>query len=332
MSVYSVTRVRVEREAAAQALCLLARLGRRLEHLRGFLTLQVYCSPEEPNSVLMLSEWDTITSQEGVLADRVVARLIERAHGVCEIEPPRRMEPLFHVHFPRRATTAALARLAVTSPETISALDAADKEAALKAMALPGTVAIFGARCAAEPTLSFCRLEFDGVLSLRRYLESSTCRGWEAQAVPLMESGGWWRKVPRLEYWRVDNLSRGGGAQRAERTDCLSLEIETHPEERATTLRFHGQLDGPAAARFLKVRDALLRSGCRRLTLDVSGLGVISNPGLQALLETTRLLKESGGHVTLIDNEGRFQRIVRGLRRDGRPLPPGFPRALPSTG
>jgi anti-anti-sigma factor len=331
MSVYSLTRVRVEIGRAAGSVGLVVRLGRRLEQLRGFLSMQVYRSPEAPETALVLCEWDAAANEARVLADDGVARLLARAEVVCEVEPARRLEPLFHVHFPRRATTAAVARLATTPAERVPALAAADKEAGLKAMAQPGTVGVFNARCSEDPTLSFCRLEFDGVPSLRRYLESPTCGDWEARAAPLTASGGWWRKEPRLEFWRVDNLPHGRCEQRAERTECLSLEIETDPEARATTLRFHGRLDGPAAGRFLQVRDALLRSGCRRLTLDLSDLGVISNPGLQALLETTRRMKEAGGHVTIIDNEGRFQRIVRGLGRDGRPLPPGFPRTLPST-
>jgi anti-anti-sigma factor len=233
----------------------------------------------------------------------------------CAVEPARRLDPLFHIHFPRRSSTVALARLARAHSDAVDAMKAADKEAGLKAMALPGSVGVFGGQCSDDPRLALCRMEFDTEETLRRYLSSALHGQWHATSESLLEGATWWRKEDRLEYWRVERAGRATGEaeQRAEVAGTLNLEIETDPGENAAILRFHGRMDPDATTKFVKVRDALVRGGCLRLTLDLSDLGYIASPGLQALLATAKLLKEAGGHLTVIDNEGRFNRIVRAL-------------------
>jgi anti-anti-sigma factor len=315
MSVYTLTRVRIGPAGASRAMRLAARLGHRLERQRGFLSLQLYQAKEEPETCLALAEWDSAASHERVLRDAEVARLLAQMDERCTVEPARRMEPLFHIHFPRRSSTVALARLARAHSDAAEAMKAADKDAGLKAMALPGSVGVFGGQCSEDPRLSFCRIEFDGEETLRRYLGSAMHGQWHTASGPLVEEATWWRKEERLEYWRVERSDRPAGdtEQRAEVAGTLSLEIETVPGENAAILRFHGRMGPDATAKFVKVRDALIRGGCLRLTLDLSDLGYIASPGLQALLATAKRLKEAGGHLTVIDNEGRFNRILRAL-------------------
>jgi anti-sigma B factor antagonist len=315
MSVYTLTRVRIEPALAGRVLRLAARLGHRLERQRGFLSLQLYRAAEEPESCLALAEWDSAASQERVLRDAEVARLLAQVGESCAVEAGRGGDSPFPIPPPRRSSTVALARLARAHSTAVEAMNAADKEAGLKAMALPGSVGVFGSQCTDDPRLAFCRLEFDTEETLRRYLASALHGQWRAASQALVEGATWWRKEERLEYWRVDRSHRaaGDGQQRAEVAGTLNLEIETVPEENAAVLRFHGRMDPDATARFVKVRDALVRGGCLRLTLDLSDLGYIASPGLQALLATAKLLKEAGGHLTVIDNEGRFNRIVRAL-------------------
>ena len=49
----------------------------------------------------------------------------------------------------------------------------------------------------------------------------------------------------------------------------------------------------------------------RKLVLDLSDLGFIASAGLKAFLLTAKALKAIDGQLTIIDNAGRFNRIVR---------------------
>jgi anti-anti-sigma factor len=316
MSVYTLTRIRVEPAQAGRALRLAMRLGHRLERQRGFLSLQLFRAEEDGAAFLVLTEWDSAASEERVTREPSVAELLARAEEIGRVEPRCRLDAQFHVHFPRRASGVALARLARAHSDAAEATKAADKEAGLKVMALPGSVGVFGAQVGDDPRLVFCRLEFDSEETLRRYRGSAAHSQWRDAGETTLEWSSWWRREQRLEFWRVDTARPDGSAEEshAALAGHLCLEIETSPEEGAATLRFHGRMDADATARFLKVRDALIRGGCHRLTLDLSDLGFIASAALQALLETARELKESGGHLTLIDNEGRFNRIVRLLQ------------------
>lgn len=316
MSVYTLTRIRVEPALASRALRLAVRLGHRLERQRGFLSLQFYRAEGDAGAYLALSEWDSGASRDRVLGEPEVARLLGLAEAVCRLEPHVPIAPQFHVHFPRRACNVAIGRLARAHSDASEAMRVADKEAALKAMALPGSVGVFGGQVGDDPRLAFCRMEFDGEESLRHYRSSTALAQWREAGETVLEWESWWRRAARLEYWRVVDTGRETGEEepQAALAGNLCLEIETSPAEGAAVLRFHGRMDSDATARFLKVRDALISGGCHRLTLDVSDLGYIASPALQALLETARQLKESGGHLTLIDNEGRFNRIVRMLQ------------------
>jgi anti-anti-sigma factor len=315
MSVYTLTRIRVEPASADRALRLAVRLGHRLERQRGFLSLQFYRAEGDAGAYFAVSEWDSGTSRERVVREPAVAQLLAQAEGICEMEPHAPLSPLFHVHFPRRACSVAIARLARAHSDATEAMRAADKEAALKAMALPGSVGVFGGQVGDDPRLAFCRLEFDGEETLRRYRTSAPLGQWRDAGERTLEWSSWWRRVARMEYWRVDTSRELGDEEpQAALAGNLCLEIETSPADGAATLRFHGRMDADATGRFLKVRDALISGGCHRLTLDVSDLGYIASAALQALLETARQLKEAGGHLTLIDNEGRFNRIVRMLQ------------------
>jgi len=93
----------------------------------------------------------------------------------------------------------------------------------------------------------------------------------------------------------------------------LNVRIEHSPDGHEVALRLCGRMDEAAAARFGRVRDAVLARGCRKLTLDVSGLTAITTQGLNALLDTARRIKEAGTHLTLADRQGRFNHIVRVL-------------------
>lgn len=315
MSVYTLTRIDVEPEGASRALRLAVRLGHRLERQRGFLSLQFYRAEGEVGAYLAVSEWESAASRERVTREPEVRQLMDRAQAVCRLEPHTPVVPRFHVHFPRRACSVALGRLARAHSDAIDAMRAADKEAALKAMALPGSVGVFGGQVGEDARLAFCRMEFDAEESLRRYRTSAASNQWRDVGEKTIEWSSWWRREERLEYWRVNAGDENEEAEpRATLAGNLCLEIETSASEGAATLRFHGRMDADATGRFLKVRDALISGGCHRLTLDVSDLGYIASSALQALLETAKQLKEAGGHLTLIDNEGRFNRIVRLLQ------------------
>jgi anti-anti-sigma factor len=314
MSVYTLTRIRVEPALADRALSLAVRLGHRLERQRGFLSLQFYRAEGDAGAYLAIAEWDSAASRERVCREAGVARLLALVEEVCCMEAHAPVTPQFHVHFPRRACNVAIGRLARAHSDAVDGMRAADKEAALKAMALPGSVGVFGGQVGEDPRLAFARMEFDSEESLKRYRASAALTQWRDAGETTLEWASWWRREARLEYWRVDIRETGEEEPQAALAGNLCLEIETSPAEGAATLRFHGRMDSDATGRFLKVRDALISGGCHRLTLDVSDLGYIASSALQALLETARQLKESGGHLTLIDNEGRFNRIVRMLQ------------------
>jgi len=317
MAIHSLTRLQVDESRGREVLRYGRRLTRRLERQAGFEALQVFRAGDEAQTVLVLTQWDSWESHDRAWAAPDVALALREGQErrLLLYQAPNRLDPLFHIHFPKRAHTYSLARLVRAHGDQVAAVRAIEKEFGLKVMAAPGTVGVYCGQCAEDRALFFCRIDFDSEEMMAHVRFTSVRAAWKEKLLSCLEWEFEWQKVARLETLRASRTERppatGFVERSTEAAGSLNLEMEVQPEEQSATLRFHGRMDEAAAKRFEKVRDALIRGGCRKLVLDLSDLGYIASSGLQALVATAKALKEIDGQLTVIDNEGRFNRIVR---------------------
>jgi anti-anti-sigma factor len=317
MSVHSLTRFEPGAAPLRSVLRAALRLRRRLETQPGFEGLQLFQAEAEPGAFLALTQWEAWESHDRAWASpEITAALREAQEGDrLRSQAPNRLDPLFHIHFPKRARTYSMGRLLRADGEQIAAVRAIEKEFGLKVMAAPGSVGVYAGQCVEDPALFFCRIDFDSEEAMAHVRFTSVRAAWQEKLAPCLEWERGWQKLIRFEATRPRDVESGPemepGERCAETAGSLSLEMEVQPQERSATLRLRGRMDEAATRRFEKVRDALIGSGCRKLVLDMSGLGYIASAGLKSLLATAKALKAVGGQLTVIDNEGRFNRIVR---------------------
>jgi anti-sigma B factor antagonist len=317
MSIYSLTRLQVDESRLREVLRFARCFTRRLEDQSGFEALQVFRAEGEEQTFLVLTQWDSWENHDRAWAHDEIATLLRdsRDQRLLLYQAPNRLDPLFHIHFPKRTNTYSLGRLVRARGDQVAAVRAIEKEFGLKVMAAPGTVGVYSGQCVDDEALFFSRIDFDSEEMMAHVRFTSVRAAWNDRLAQCVEWEFGWQKVVRLEALRpvaADRPSTGGPVERtSEFAGSLNLEMEVQPETHAATLRFHGRMDDAAARKFEKVRDALIRGGCRSLVLDLSDLGYIASSGLQALLATAKTLKEMQGKLTVIDNAGRFNRIVR---------------------
>jgi anti-anti-sigma factor len=307
MTVHAITEVRVADGRTREALWATARLGRRLREQAGFRGLWVFRSETDPRAVLVLTEWAGWDEAAAAQAAPLVATEMERARALCTAWESRSLAPLFHLQLPRRGGSAGIAQTLHVGAVDITAATARHRELGLQCMTLPGTLGVLGAHCLGDPHFFFCAAEFESNAALIDFIQSSVQREWSG-----LGTGAWWCKEPRLEIrGDLPNRRRGTIEQPAASVGSLSIRVESSQDGGTVVLRLRGHLDEAAAERLGQVRDAITAQGCRELTLDVSDLVTVTRDGLQILLATARRVKESGGRFTLVDNQGRFNRILR---------------------
>jgi anti-anti-sigma factor len=316
MSIHSLTRLQVNETRSRELYRRARSLARQLESQPGFESLQVFRADEEHQTYLVLTRWDSWETHDRAWAAEAISGGLREAEErrLLRCQPPNRLESLFHIHFPKRSRTHSIGRLVRARGGQIAAVRAIEKEFGLKVMAAPGTAGIYSGQCAEDEALFFCRIDFDSEELMAHVRFTSARAAWKERLASCTEWEFGWQKLGRLETTRAiaDPEPVAGPVERSsEIAGSLSLEMEVQPEDHAATLRFHGRMDEAAARKFEKVRDALIQSGCRNITLDLSDLGYIASAGLQALLATAKALKALDGRLTVIDNEGRFNRIVR---------------------
>jgi anti-anti-sigma factor len=317
MSIYSLTRLQVDDSRRRELFRFARCFTHRLEDQPGFEAFQVFRSDDERHTFLVLTQWDSWESHDRAWAVPEIAAALGEARDrrLLIYQAPNRLDPLFRIHFPKRAHTFSLGRLIRARGDQVEAVRAIEKEFGLKVMAAPGTVGVYSGQCSEDAALFFCRIDFDSAEMMEHVRFTTVRAAWKEKLAPCLEWEFGWQKVIRLERIRptgAEPRPTGGPVEHSsESAGSLNLEMEVQAEEHSATLRFHGRMDEAATRKFEKVRDALLRSGCRKLVLDLSDLGYIASAGLQALLATAKALKQIDGRLTVIDNEGRFNRIVR---------------------
>jgi anti-sigma B factor antagonist len=317
MSIYSLTRLQVDESRRREVLRFARGFIRRLEEQSGFEALQVFRADGEGHTFLVLTQWDSWESHDRAWAASEIATALREGSDrrLLLYQAPNRLDALFHIHFPKRAHTYSLGRLVRARGDQAAAVRAIEKEFGLKVMAAPGTVGVYSGQCVDDEALFFCRIDFDSEEMMAHVRFTSVRAAWNDRLSQCVEWEFGWQKVVRLEALLPATAERPSTECPVERSSesagSLNLEMEVQPEEHSATLRFHGRMDDAAARKFAKVRDALIQGGCRSLVLDLSDLGYIASSGLQALLATAKTLKEMQGQLTVIDNEGRFNRIVR---------------------
>lgn len=317
MSIYSLTRLQVDESRLREVLRFARGFTRRLEEQSGFQALQIFRAEGEAQTFLVLTQWDSWENHDHAWAHTEIATALRegRDRRLLNYQAPNRLDPLFHIHFPKRAHTYSLGRLVRAKDGQAAAVRAIEKEFGLKVMAAPGTVGVYSGQCVDDEALFFCRIDFDSPEMMAHVRFTSVRAAWKDRLGPCLEWEFGWQKVVRLEAQRPAVAERPATAGTVERSSesagSLNIEMEVQPESNTATLRLHGRMDEAATCKFERVRDALIRSGCRSLTLDMSDLGYIASSGLQALLATAKALKEMQGQLTVIDNAGRFNRIVR---------------------
>jgi anti-anti-sigma factor len=222
---------------------------------------------------------------------------------------------LFDLEFARSVTAATLLRVAVGARPPGAAAAARDRELALRAMAEPGSQRVAGAR-SLRHHLTTCRIDFDLEDALWHFLESPLRREWTSLARGLQQQEIWALNLPRYRRAagappRSRTRSQAATRKRASTsTDSLSLELQVE-SPRSAVIRFSGHLGDAGLARLEAMAAALVRDGCRTLTLDIRALDAPDAAAMRSLLRIVRQVKSLGGEVRLVEQDDRFRRAVR---------------------
>jgi anti-anti-sigma factor len=284
-----------------------ARLARRLARAPGFRGLRVFRRERAAEALLVLSEWEGWEALAAVEADVPIARLIDPLRERCSHWRQRRLEVVFQLELPRRFPSAALAQGLQFEAGQLADATSRQKTFGLKAMSLPGTIGVLGSRCTQDAGYFFCAVEFETEAARQEFLGSAAWHEWTRAGVSSL-----WRKEPRLDMRGVaSGLIERAKEQRCEKVGSLGVHIDSSPDGATVFLRLSGRLDDSAAERLERVREALVAGGCRTLTLDVTDLDAASPTGLKTLLEAARQVKSAGGQFSLVDCQGRYDRILR---------------------
>jgi anti-anti-sigma factor len=312
MAVHALMEVEVVPGRERQVLWAGSRLARRLAERPGFRALRVYRSETCEERLLVLAEWDEWEAVTAAESDIPVAGLLIQLQRACARWEGRRLESLFHLQLPHRSPSGGMAQTLRVAAQDAEELPALQKQFGLKAMSLPGTIGVLGARCAREPEFLLCALEFDTAIAGDDFAGSATWHEWSRRGKSSL-----WRKEPRLELCADQRASLCQETEhRSERLGSLSVRIESTPDGATVVLRLHGCLDETAAERFVRVRDAVVACGCRDLTLDVSQLTRTTPEGLKTLVATARQIKAAGGRFSMTDHQRRYHQILRSWHLD----------------
>ncbi len=294
--------------APRPALALLVRTLRRLRVLPGFRRWQTFRAMDASDALVLAVDWESEESLREALRHAGLQTLPERLERWgMRCGPVRILESAFDRSLGLQSSVATLARL--STGEDSPALATRDSELGLQALAAPGSTRVRGGRSAAEGDTALCRIDFDTEDGIWHFLQSPLRRRWSARAEAGLENETWAINLPRLEAAAQD----GERAVRRvpETRSSLCVEYGFADAERSAWIRLQGRVDARGSARCEHLCNLLLRSGCRRLEVDVSDLARISPDALAMLARTARALKERGGQFVLTDNEERVKRVTR---------------------
>ena len=89
------------------------------------------------------------------------------------------------------------------------------------------------------------------------------------------------------------------------------MRIITHDDGRCLTLRLVGELDHAAAQTVMPgIEDAVEEYLPRRCVLDLTGGSFMDSSGIAVILETDRLLRQTGGALALSGVPGQVRRVL----------------------
>lgn len=309
MQVTALIRIRLEGSLPRAALRALLRASHRVRRLPGFRRWQTFRAMDASNAILVLLDWSTREGLQAAAADRVVREfLADACQGGCAVAPPEVLAASFDRQLTRRPSVATLLRLSQAG-ETLKGAADRDSDLALQALAAPGSTRLYGARNQ-DGTAAICRIDFDTEDGIWHFLESPLRKKWSAWAEQGREEELWALNLPRLEC-QQSPASRPASAPPAAAHPSLSLQLEVSEDGGAAVIRFQGRVDARGSARCEKLCQTLIKGGCTRLDIDVSGLAGISADALGMLTRTARSLKERGGEFVVIDNAERVKRVTR---------------------
>jgi anti-anti-sigma factor len=294
--------------AAARELLTAART---LRQLPGFRRWQAFRAMDASDTLLLLVDWDSVADLNAGLDRLEVERCLERAEGWgLEVEITRSLPATFDRALSADPGVATLLRLA--TQEGTGRMDVAaqvarvESDLALQALAAPSSLRVHGGLTGRK---SLCRLEFDSEDGIWHFLESPLRKRWERTAELAEAHETWAINLPRLE--------RGGVGPRPDAPrprpviyGSLSVGFSYRDDSRAA-LRLEGVVDARGAVRCEQLCEFVLREGCQRLEVDVSGLQLLEHSLLGLLARTARTLRARGGEFVVIDNEARVKRVTR---------------------
>ena len=89
------------------------------------------------------------------------------------------------------------------------------------------------------------------------------------------------------------------------------MRIITHDDGRCLTLRLVGELDHAAAQTVMPgIEDAVEEYLPRRCVLDLTGVSFMDSSGIAVILNTDRLLRQTGGALALSGVPGQVRRVL----------------------
>jgi anti-anti-sigma factor len=325
MPVHVLTEVEINPGQERAALWAMARLAQSLGHQPGFRGLRVFHDERSAEILLALTEWEDAGALTAAEENVSTCGQFDALRAACRHWRQRRLEPLFQLELPRPFRNAALAQGLQIQAEYEVDATARQKTFGLKAMSLPGTVGVLGGRCMQDSGFFFCAVEFETEAARLEFLGTPAWHAWTRTGTSTL-----WRKVTRLEVRKEGSFPGKRETERhSEDLGSLSVHIESAADGANVLLRLRGSLDDTAAARFERVRDALIAGGCRALTLDVSDLRSASPAGLKTLLIAARQVKSAGGQFSLVDHQGRYEQILRVWHLNQALASPAAPRRRP---
>jgi anti-sigma B factor antagonist len=94
----------------------------------------------------------------------------------------------------------------------------------------------------------------------------------------------------------------------------MALTRTDHDDE--TTIQLSGALDGSSAPAFHQLADTLIAEGRHHITLDMSGLDQLDQPGVAAIMGLYKRTRQAGGDVRIAGIRDQPLAIFKLLRFD----------------
>lgn len=282
-----------------------------LRQQSGFQRWQAFRAMDATDALLLVVDWNSAEElATGLNAVDLEEHLQCAQEWGLEVVVTRNLSPAFERALTTVPGVAMLLRLASNEEGELSdalarQLARVDDDQALQALAAPSSLRVTGARSGGK---SLARVEFDSEDGIWHFLDSPLRKRWSRAAEVVGATETWAINLPRLDRGKATPSAQ---PRRRLKPASGSLSVGFSYRGSTAALRLQGTVDSRGTIRCEQLCEFVLREGCARLEVDVSGLQVLEQPLLVLLSRTARTLRERGGDFVVIDNEARVRRVTR---------------------